>query len=110
MMDGYNVYVGMSGLATNEKGVNWLKQFLGPEYRVSTIKLASNVLHLDTVLTLNRPGLLTYYPDLVGDLPKPLESWDKIRVKEFKGEQLAFGANHLSLDEKTIVVAKEYEG
>ena len=50
------------------------------------MKLASNVLHLDTVLTLNKPGLMTYYPKLVEELPKPLHSWDKIEVFEEEGE------------------------
>lgn len=109
MVDGYNVYVGMSGNATNQRGVWWLKQFLGPEYRVYIIKLASNILHLDTALTLNRTGLLTYYPKLVGGLPKPLKHWDKIEVFMEKGEEEVFGANHLSLDENTIVVASEYD-
>ena len=109
MVDGYNVYVGMSGLATSEKGVEWLRQFLGPEYRIYTIKLAPNVLHLDTVLTLNSHGLLTYYPELVRELPGPLQHWDKIEVHIEKGEESHFGANHLSLDENTIVVSEEYK-
>lgn len=108
MVDGNNIYVGISGNATNERGVWWLKQFLGPEYRVYTIKLSPKVLHIDTVLTLNRPGLLTYYPKLVGEFPKPLQHWDKIEVFMEKGEEEAFGANWLSLDENTIVVATEY--
>ena len=109
MLDGHNIYVGMSGLATSQKGFDWLRQFLGEEYKFYKIKLAPNILHLDTVLTLNRSGLLTYYPDSVDELPKPLKNWDKIEVYPEKGEAMHFGANHLSLDENTIVVAKEYE-
>jgi glycine amidinotransferase len=109
MIDGHNVYVGKSGLATNDRGIAWLKQFLGPEYKLHVIKLASNVLHLDTVLTLNRKGLLTYYPDLVSELPDTLKKWDKIEVCMLEGETMAFGANHLSLDQKNIIVSKEYE-
>ena len=109
MADGHNIYMGMSGLATSPKGVAWLKRFLGPDYQVFTMKLAPNILHLDTVLTLNRPGLLTYYPEFVEELPQPLKSWDKVEVRSQPGEGESFGANHLSLDEKHIVVAKEYE-
>lgn len=109
MIDGHNVYVGMSGLATSQKGFDWLGQFLGREYKFYKIKLAPKILHLDTVLSLNRSGLLTYYPDFVDELPKSLQSWDKIEVFPEKGEAMHFGANHLSLDDKTIVVAKEYE-
>lgn len=108
MIDGKNVYVGMSGNATNTAGVEWLQRYLGVEYNVQIIKLAQNVLHLDTVLTLNRSGLLTYYPELVGKLPKSLLSWDKIEVHQEPGEVLDFAANNLSIDHETVIVAKQY--
>jgi N-dimethylarginine dimethylaminohydrolase len=101
MMDGHNVYVGMSGNATTPKGVAWLKQLLGDNYRVHTIRLQPDLFHLDWLLTLNRPGLLTYCPEaLVDPLPDPLAKWDKIEIKP---DEVA-GANNLSIDEKTIVV------
>lgn len=101
MVDGNNVYVGMSGNATSPKGVAWLKSWLGNEYKVHVIRLKPNLFHLDWLLTLNRPGLLTYSPDaLLDPLPEPLAKWDKIEIKP---EETA-GANNLSIDEKTIVV------
>lgn len=109
LIDGYDVYIGISGNATNENGVDWLKQFLGKEYRFYIIKLAPNVLHIDTVMMFNRPGLLTYYPDLVYELPSTLRHWDKIEVCEEEGDGEAFGANSLSLDENNIVLAAEYD-
>ena len=108
-VDGCNVYVGMSGLATSIEGRDWLAQYLGPEYRIYTIPLAANVLHLDTVMMLNRPGLLTYYPDLVKELPKPLQHWDKIKVYQEKEDTVSFGANSISLDENTIIISEEYK-
>ena len=52
---------------------------------------------------MNRPGLLTYCPEaLVDGLPEPLTKWDKIKIKSSE----VAGANNLSIDEKTIVVAK----
>ena len=106
MVDGFNVYVGISGKASNEPGVNWLRQFLGPDYRVHIIRLAPDRFHLDWVLTLNRPGLLTYCPEaIIGDLPHGLQSWDKIIVAADE----AAGANNLSIDQNTIVVAEQYE-
>ena len=74
-----------------------------------TIKLDYSILHLDTVFMLNRPGLLTYYPEFVDELPTPLKHWDKIEVKKEKNEEEAFGANAISLDEKTLVMAAQYE-
>ncbi|MEI6886200.1 MAG: hypothetical protein WCO02_17050 [Bacteroidota bacterium] len=101
MVDGNNVYVGMSGNATSPKGVAWLKSWLGNDYKVHVIRLKPNLFHLDWLLTLNRPGLLTYSPDAMLDpLPEPLSKWDKIEIKP---DETA-GANNLSIDEKTIVV------
>lgn len=105
-MDGFNVYVGISGNATSPSGVEWLQQFLGPNYKVWVIRLKPDRFHLDWVLGLNRLGLLTYCPDaIVGELPEPLRSWDKIIVKP---DEVA-GANNLGIDENTIVVPEQYE-
>jgi len=101
MVDGNNVYVGMSGNATSPKGVAWLKQLLGDEYRVHIIRLKPDLFHLDWLLSLNRPGLLTYCPEaFIDPLPETLSRWDKIEVR---ADETA-GANNLSIDEKTIVV------
>lgn len=101
MVDGNNVYIGMSGNATSPKGVAWLKQLLGDEYRVHIIRLKPDLFHLDWLLSLNRPGLLTYCPEaLIDPLSEPLSKWDKIEVR---ADEIA-GANNLSIDEKTIVV------
>lgn len=105
-IDGFNVYVGMSGNASSEAGAEWLQQFLGPEYKVWVIKLKPDRFHLDWVLGLNRPGLLTYCPDaIIGDLPEPLVGWDKIVVNADESA----GANNLMLDENTVVVPQQYE-
>ena len=89
-----------------EKGAEWLQQFLGPQYKVYIIRLKPERFHLDWVLSLNRPGLLTYCPEaIVGELPKPLRFWDKIIVKP---DEVA-GANNLSIDENTIIVPEQYE-
>lgn len=109
MLDGNNIYIGQSGLATSDAGIDWLRQFLGTEYKIYKIPLAGNVLHLDTVFMLNRRDLLTYYPELVKELPEQLKDWDKIEVKIKPGEESYFGANSLMLNEKTIIIAKEYE-
>lgn len=108
MVDGYNVYVGISGNASSPAGAAWLQQFLGKKYKVYTIKLSPKTLHIDCICTLTRPGLLTYYPDLTGELPKPLKKWDKVKVYKQKGEDEAFGANTLTIDEKTVIVPAQY--
>jgi N-dimethylarginine dimethylaminohydrolase len=105
MLDGHDVYVGMSGNASSPRGADWLRQFLGPGYRVHVIRLAPDRFHLDWVLGLNRPGLLTYCPAaFIDGLPQPLQKWDKIIVNPDESA----GANNLSLDPNTIVVASQY--
>jgi N-dimethylarginine dimethylaminohydrolase len=106
MLDGFNVYVGMSGNASSPRGVDWLRQFLGPRYKIYVIRLAPERFHLDWVLSLNRPGLLTYCPAaFIDELPKPLRKWDKIVVNPDENA----GANNLSIDPNTIVVAQQYD-
>ena len=57
---------------------------------------------------LNRPGLLTWSPEFIPELPKPLQHWEKIIMEKQPDEDEAFGANGLMLDEKTIVFAEQY--
>ncbi|MBI2907705.1 MAG: hypothetical protein HYX92_08635 [Chloroflexi bacterium] len=109
LVDGFNVYVGFSGNATSIAGIQWLQQFLGRQYVVHTVELHPKILHLDTVCMLNRPGLLTYYPEFVKDLPAPLRTWEKIVIEKLASEEEAFGANGLMLDPGTIILAKQYE-
>lgn len=105
MADGHNVYVGMSGNGSSKAGIEWLQQFLGEEYKVHTVPLKQDLFHMDWLLSLNRPGLLTYCPEaLVDGLPEPLKSWDKIEIKP---EEVA-GANNLSIDKNKIVVAEHH--
>ena len=101
MIDGHNVYVGMSGNASTPKGAVWLQRLLGNDYKVQTIRLRPDLFHIDWLMSLNRPGLLTYCPEaLLDPLPAPLDKWDKI---ETRLDEIA-GANNLSIDENTIVV------
>lgn len=110
LVDGFNVFVGCSGNSSSPMGIAWLKQFLGPRYSVYTVKLHPKILHLDTVCMLNRPGLLTYYPEFfVEGLPEPLQTWEKIEIKKLESDNEAFGANGLMLDPNTMILAKQYE-
>jgi len=108
LMDGFNIYVGYSGVGSSKAGIEWLQQYLGQEYKVWTVQIDPNILHLDCVMTLIKPGLLVYYPELVEELPEPLKYWDKIELYKKEGEEEPFGANNLSLDENTIIVPDSY--
>ena len=62
LLNGRQIYVGMSGCASDMAGIDWLQALLGSDYRVIPVALRSNVLHLDCALALIKPGLLVWCP------------------------------------------------
>lgn len=48
LLNGHEIFVGISGHGSNEAG-DWLRNFLGPQYRIQPISLSRHSLHLDTV-------------------------------------------------------------
>ena len=103
LLNGYEVYVGLSGCASDLAGVDWLQALLGPKYRVIGVALRSNVLHLDCALALIRPGLLVYCPDkLIDGLPTSLREWDAITVSKEEANLLA--TNGLILEQGRMMV------
>jgi N-dimethylarginine dimethylaminohydrolase len=108
MVAGFDVFVGMSGNASNRRGMEWLQGFLGPDYRVWDIPLRPDLFHLDWIMTLNRPGLLTYAPEaLTAPLPEPLRNWDKIEIT--LDEARKAGANNLTINPDTIIVPFQHQ-
>lgn len=103
LLNGHEIYVGMSGCATDMAGVDWLQALLGDSHRVVPVALRSNVLHLDWVLALLQPGLLVYCPEkLIDGLPISLRTWDKIALHPDEAERLQ--ANLLVLEKGRAVV------
>jgi len=103
LLNGGEVYIGMSGCASDMAGVDWLDRLLGESHRVVPIALRSHVLHLDWTLALIRPGLLLYCPaNMIDGLPGSLRSWDKIEISA--EECRALSANVLVLDQDRVVV------
>lgn len=103
LLNGHEVYVGMSGCASDMAGIDWLQALLGERYRVIPVAMKSNVLHLDCCLALIKPGLLVYCPSkLIDGLPTSLRDWDKIEVSVDEANALA--TNGLVLEEGRIVV------
>lgn len=79
LVNGGEVYAGMSGQASDMAGIDCLEALIGPQYRVIPMALRSSVLHLQDVLALVRPGLLVMQRDkLIDGLPMSLRSWDAI--------------------------------
>src|SRR5215468_1409560 len=103
LLNGTEIYVGLSGCASDLAGADWLQALLGASRRVIPVAMRSNVLHLDWVLGLIKPGLLVHCPQqLIDGLPMALRGWDKIEVAAEEAHRLA--TQSLVLDEKRIIV------
>lgn len=103
LLNGYEIYVGISGCASDLAGADWLQALLGNAYRVIPVAMKSNVLHLDCALALIKPGLLVWCPEkLIDGLPMSLRDWDAIAVSGDEANLLA--TNGLVLEEGRIIV------
>ena len=47
LLNGHEIYLGISGCASDLAGADWLQALLGEKYRVIPVAMKSNVLHLD---------------------------------------------------------------
>lgn len=102
---GKDIYVGVTGNASNSAGVKWLAQYLGEDYNVHEIKLSEKFLHLDCCLATPRPGLAIVCREaFVDGLPEFLNDWELIDVP-FKDAKEKLACNGLVLDEKSIIIA-----
>ena len=103
LLNGYEVYVGISGCASDLAGADWLQALLGNRYRVLPVAMKSNVLHLDCCVALVGPGLLIYCPEkLIDGLPTALRDWDKISVSVDEATWLA--TNGLIIESGRMIV------
>ncbi|WP_067703247.1 dimethylarginine dimethylaminohydrolase family protein [Nocardia jejuensis] len=105
---GREVFVGHSGMATNDLGVAWLSKYLEPfGYTVTPVALPAHVLHLDCAIGLVREGLLIACPDRLPDgLPPTLRDWEQIDVTE--DEAAAMATNGLPIDSTTYITDAEF--
>ena len=102
LLNGHEIYVGMSGCASDMAGIDWLQALLGERYRVIPVALRSKVLHLDCALGLIKTGLLVWCPEkLIDGLPMSLRGWDAIVVSKDEANLLA--TNGLILEEGRMI-------
>ncbi len=68
----------------NRLGARWLQRVLGPDYRVHLVENLYAWTHIDSTLTLVRPGLLVANGERVSreNLPRLFRSWDVIYLDE----------------------------
>ncbi|MFC9895627.1 dimethylarginine dimethylaminohydrolase family protein [Nocardia sp. NPDC127579] len=106
---GTDIFVGISGMATDELGYQWLAKYLRPfGFTVTAVRLPAHVLHLDCAIGLVRDGLLIACPERLPDgLPEPLRSWEHIDVSE--DEAAAMATNGLPIDPGTYITDPEFE-
>jgi len=103
LLNGQEIYVGVSGHASSASGAQWLQNLLGSEAKVLPVPLADGILHLDCALSIPRPGLLIACLDaFLGGLPGELENWEVIDVTYDEARLLA--CNGLILDANTYVL------
>ena len=103
LLNGYNIYVGNSGLASNANGIEWLQHKLGPSYCVQEIKIRREALHLDACMMLVGPKLGIRCPDWIHtELPESLSDFDWIDLSEDEASYL--GCNVCVINEGKIVV------
>jgi N-dimethylarginine dimethylaminohydrolase len=104
---GKYILVGMSGNASNAAGVAWLKQQLGSTYRVETVRLRQDFLHLDVALCTPRPGLaLVCRSAFLDGLPRFLKGWNLIDVAERDALGL-LACNALVLNPRALIVVDQ---
>ena len=103
LLNGHEIYVGISGCASDLAGIDWLQALLGSTYRVIPVAMKSNVLHLDCALALIKPGLLVWCPEkFIDGLPMSLRDWDAIVVSKDEANLLA--TNGLVLEEGRAII------
>lgn len=107
LLNGYEIYVGDSNIASNKAGIDWLQNYLGPKYKVHRVRLKHDVLHLDCALSLLRPGLGVMCPDaFIDELPSSIKDWDFVTITNKEMHKLA--ANIFVLDDKTAIIEKQH--
>lgn len=105
---GKRLYVGNSGLASSELGIEWLRKLVAPHgYSVERVPLKSNTLHLDCAIGMVREGLLTVCREVLPEgLPRSLRDWEQIAVTE--PQALRLGTNGFPINPDVYVTDPEF--
>ena len=108
-VNGSEVYVGMSGNATNDLGIEWLRGELGRAYTVHKIPLAPHVLHLDCDMMLinERQGIVCKHDFVDFDgLPESLQGTQWVEVEPAQAQVMA--TNGVVINPNTIIMADAF--
>ncbi|WP_282124550.1 dimethylarginine dimethylaminohydrolase family protein [Algibacter mikhailovii] len=108
-VDGYNIYVGVSGNASNDKGIAWLQNELGNAYTVHKIPLQKNVLHLDCAMMLiNEKQGIICKEDFVDfdNVPDGLKNREWVEVTPEEAQIMA--TNGVVVNKKTVILSDTF--
>lgn len=108
-VDGNHVYVGVSGNASNDNGIEWLRGVLGDENTVHKIPLKSNVLHLDCAMMLmNATQGIICKEDFIDyeALPDRLKNREWVEVEPEQAQIMA--TNGISVDPQTVIMIDHF--
>ncbi|MEO1055572.1 MAG: arginine deiminase family protein, partial [Actinomycetota bacterium] len=108
-VNGSEIYVGMSGNASNDLGLEWLRNELGSHYTVHKVPLASNVLHLDCAMMLinERQGIVCKHDFLDFDgLPESLRGREWVEVEPAQAQVMA--TNGVVVNPSTIIMTDAF--
>ncbi|HET9255726.1 MAG TPA: arginine deiminase family protein [Pseudonocardiaceae bacterium] len=101
------VFVGL-GERTDDRGYASLRDLLNGTRRVTPIRLAPDVLHLDVAANLLGPGVgVLHRPSIVGDLPESLREVDWIEITDDEFAEQA--ANMLVLEPGVVMLDARHE-
>jgi len=98
----------------NEKGADWLQNFLGSDYKVHKLKAIYKGMHLDSTIVPLREGLVMLNSERISSnqLPDFMKSWNKIWIEKDDMIQPKgwdhmtsnwIGMNILSYDENVVI-------
>ncbi|CAB9527678.1 Inosamine-phosphate amidinotransferase 1 [Seminavis robusta] len=108
-VDGKDIYVGVTGNASNDNGIAWLREELGSDYTVHKVPLNSNVLHLDCAMMLinERQGLICKEDFVDFDaLPDRLKNRQWVEVEPKQAQVMA--TNGICVNPTTIMMRKGF--
>lgn len=104
-VDGKDIYVGVSGNASNQNGIDFLQEELGSSYTVHAIPLQHHVLHLDCAMMLinDKQGVICKEDFIDFDaLPKGLKKREYVEVAPEKAQIMA--TNGMVINSKTVIM------
>ncbi len=108
-VDGKHVYVGVTGNASNDKGIAWLQEELGSDYTVHKIPLHKNVLHLDCAMMLinEKQGIICKEDFVDFDaLPERLKNREWVEASPEEAQHMA--TNGISVNSNTVILIDHF--